>query len=55
MMGEIDHDKPPMTREQQKAYQARQKQRAIIMAGLLLFMVALFYFITIAKISAGMS
>ncbi|WP_161486560.1 hypothetical protein [Parasphingorhabdus sp.] len=52
-MNEIDTSKPPMSAEEQKAFQARQKQRAIIMAGLLLFMVVLFYLITIVKIGAG--
>jgi hypothetical protein len=52
-MNEIDTEKAPMTAEEQKAYQARGKQRAIIMAGLLIFMVVLFYMITIVKISSG--
>jgi hypothetical protein len=52
-MSEIDPDKAPMSPEEQKAYQARQKQRAVIMAGLLIFMVALFYMITIVKIGSG--
>ncbi|WP_156472271.1 hypothetical protein [Sphingorhabdus sp. M41] len=52
-MSEIDSEKAPMTPEQQKLYQARQKHRAVIMAGLLLFMVVLFYFITIVKIGSG--
>lgn len=52
-MNEIDTSKPPMSPEEQKAFQARQKQRAVIMAGLLLFMVVLFYLITIVKIGAG--
>ena len=52
-MSEIDHDKAPMNPEEQKAFQARQKQRAIIMAVLLLFMVVLFYLITIVKIGSG--
>ena len=52
-MSDIDPNKAPMTREEQKLFQARQKQRAIIMAGLLLFMVVLFYLITIVKIGSG--
>ena len=52
-MSEIDTSKAPMTPEEQKAYQARQKQRAVIMAGLLVFMVVLFYMITIVKIGAS--
>ena len=52
-MSDIDTGKAPMTPEEQKAYQARQKQRAIIMAGLLFFMVVLFYLITIVKIGSG--
>ncbi|WP_417595343.1 hypothetical protein [Parasphingorhabdus sp.] len=52
-MSEIDNDKAPMSPEEQKVYQARQKQRAIIMACLLLFMVVLFYLITIVKIGSG--
>ncbi len=52
-MSEIDNNKAPMTPEEQKVYQARQKHRAVIMAGLLLFMVVLFYLITIVKIGAG--
>lgn len=52
-MSEIDKDKAPMTPAEQKAYQARQKQRAVIMAGLLLFMVVLFYLITVVKIGSG--
>ena len=52
-MSEIDSSKAPMSPEEQKAYQARQKQRAIIMAGLLMFMVVLFYLITIVKIGSG--
>lgn len=52
-MSEIDHDKAPMSPEEQKAYQARQRQRAVIMAGLLIFMVVLFYLITIVKIGSG--
>ncbi|WP_339823326.1 hypothetical protein [uncultured Parasphingorhabdus sp.] len=52
-MNDIDQDKAPMTPEEQKVYQARQKHRAIIMAGLLLSMVVLFYFITIVKIGSG--
>ena len=52
-MSDIDTSKAPMTPEEQKAFQARQKQRAIIMAGLLVFMVVLFYMITIVKIGAA--
>ncbi len=52
-MSEIDSNKPPMSPEEQKVFQARQKQRALIMAGLLLFMVVLFYMITIVKIGSG--
>jgi hypothetical protein len=52
-MSEIDPNKAPMSPEEQKAYQARQKQRAVIMAGLLIFMVVLFYLITIVKIGSG--
>ena len=52
-MSEIDDSKAPMNAEEQKAYQARQKHRAMIMAGLLLFMVVLFYLITIVKIGSG--
>lgn len=52
-MSEIDRNKAPMSPEEQKAFQARQKHRAIIMAGLLLFMVVLFYLITIVKIGSG--
>jgi len=53
-MSEIDTDKAPMTPEEQKAYQARQKQRAVIMAGLLIFLVVLFYFITFVKIGSSL-
>ena len=52
-MSDIDNEKPPMTPEEQKIFQARQKQRAVIMAGLLIFMVVLFYLITIVKIGSG--
>ena len=52
-MSQLDQGKPAMNAEEQKAYQARQKQRAIIMAGLLAFLVVLFYLITIVKIGAG--
>lgn len=52
-MSEIDTSKPPMTGEEQKAFQARQKQRAIIMAGLLAFLCVLFYLITIVKIGVA--
>ena len=52
-MSELDSSKAPMSPEEQKVYQARQKQRAVIMAGLLIFMVILFYLITIVKIGSG--
>tara|TARA_R110001606_G_scaffold2377_7_gene10479 strand:- start:3930 stop:4091 length:162 start_codon:yes stop_codon:yes gene_type:complete len=52
-MSDIDNNKAPMTPEEQKVYQARQKHRAVIMAGLLIFMVILFYLITIVKIGSG--
>ncbi len=52
-MSQLDSDKKPMTPEEQKVYQARQKHRAIILAGLLGFMVVLFYLITIVKIGSG--
>ena len=52
-MSEIPDNNAPMTPEEQKVYQARQKQRAVIMAGLLIFMVILFYLITIVKIGSG--
>ncbi|MEO9633705.1 MAG: hypothetical protein ABJF89_06330 [Parasphingorhabdus sp.] len=52
-MSEIDSSKTAMSPEEQKAYQARQKQRAVILAGLLMFMVVLFYFITIVKIGTA--
>ena len=52
-MSELNSSKAPMSPEEQKAYQARQKQRAVIMAGLLIFMVILFYLITIVKIGSG--
>tara|TARA_R110000824_G_scaffold356352_2_gene543599 strand:- start:795 stop:956 length:162 start_codon:yes stop_codon:yes gene_type:complete len=52
-MSDIDKNKAPMTPEEQKVYQARQKHRAVIMAGLLIFMVILFYLITIVKIGSG--
>lgn len=54
-MSELDTNRSPMTPDEQKAFQARQKQRAIIMAGLLIFMVVLFYLITIVKISDATS
>ncbi|MEH6755979.1 MAG: hypothetical protein V7676_00545 [Parasphingorhabdus sp.] len=54
-MSEIDTTKAPMSSEEQKAYQARQKHRAIIMAGLLFFLVVLFYLITFVKIGAAAS
>lgn len=53
-MSEIDTSKAPMTPEEQKAYQARQKHRAIIMAGILVFLVVLFYLITIVKIGSAL-
>ncbi|ASK89780.1 hypothetical protein [Sphingorhabdus sp. SMR4y] len=52
-MSKPDGDRAPMSPEEQKAYQARQKHRAIILAGLLGFMVVLFYFITIVKIGTA--
>jgi len=52
-MSEIDPTKAPMSPKEQKAFQARQKQRAVIMAGLLIFMVILFYLITIVKIGSA--
>lgn len=52
-MSVIDPDKPAMSPEEQKAYQARQKQRAVIMAGLLFFLVVLFYLITFVKINGS--
>lgn len=54
-MSQIDTNKPAMSPEEQKAYQARQKQRAVIMAGLLFFLVVLFYLITFVKINASLS
>ncbi len=36
-MSEQDTDRAPMSPEEQKVYQARQKHRAIILAGLLFF------------------
>ena len=54
-MSDLDTNQSPMTPDEQKAFQARQKQRAVIMAGLLLFMVVLFYLITIVKISGAVS
>lgn len=52
-MSEQDKDSAPMSPEEQKVYQARQKHRAIILAGLLGFMVVLFYLITIVKIGSA--
>ncbi|WP_211051529.1 hypothetical protein [Parasphingorhabdus halotolerans] len=52
-MSMIDETKAPMTPDEQKAYQAKQKQRAVIMAGLLAFLVVLFYFITFVKIGTA--
>ncbi len=54
-MSEIDTSKTSMSREEQKAYQARQKHRAAILAGLLFFLVVLFYLITFVKINASIS
>ncbi|VWX59594.1 hypothetical protein [Sphingorhabdus sp. 109] len=52
-MSDRDQPSTPMSAEEQKAYQARQKHRAIILAALLGFMVVLFYLITIVKIGSG--
>jgi len=52
-MSEIDPNKKAMSPEEQKAYQARQKHRAIITAALLFFLVVLFYFITFVKINGS--
>ncbi|MEW4468284.1 hypothetical protein AB1K62_10670 [Parasphingorhabdus sp. JC815] len=54
-MSKIDPDTKPMSPEEQKAYQARQKHRAAIMAGLLFFLVVLFYLITFVKINGSAS
>ena len=42
-----------MTPDEQRVYQARQKQRATILAGLLFFLVVLFYMITFVKIGGA--
>lgn len=52
-MSDLDHEKAPMTADEQKAYQARQKQRALIMGLLLAFLVVLFYLITVVKIGTS--
>ena len=52
-MSKIDTTKGPMSSEEQKAFQARQKQRAVIMAGMLFFLCVLFYLITIVKIGVS--
>ncbi|MEP3225979.1 MAG: hypothetical protein ABJO01_08385 [Parasphingorhabdus sp.] len=54
-MSQMDNKDLAMTPEEQKAYQAKQKQRALIMAGLLFFLVVLFYLITFVKISSSIS
>ncbi len=54
-MSEIDKHETTMSPEEQKAYQARQKHRAVIMAGLLFFLVVLFYLITFVKINGSVS
>ncbi|MEP2103723.1 MAG: hypothetical protein ABJP02_16450 [Parasphingorhabdus sp.] len=54
-MSEIDTNKTTMSSEEQKAYQAKQKHRAAIMAGLLFFLVVLFYLITFVKINGAVS
>ncbi|QTD57945.1 hypothetical protein [Parasphingorhabdus cellanae] len=54
-MSEIDTNKTTMSPEDQKAYQAKQKHRAAIMAGLLFFLVVLFYLITFVKINGAVS
>ncbi len=54
-MSEIDTDGAEMTPEEQKAYQARQKQRAKIMGVLLILLVVLFYLITFVKIGTASS
>jgi len=54
-MSEIDPKNAAMSPEEQKAYQAKQKQRAAIMAGLLFFLVVLFYLITFVKINSSIS
>ena len=53
-MSEIDTSKQPMTPEEQKTYQARQKHRAKIMAAMLVFLVVLFYLITFVKIGSAL-
>lgn len=52
-MSDMNTENQPMTPEEQKVYQARQRQRATIMGGLLFFLVILFYLITIVKIDAS--
>ena len=42
-----------MTPEEEKEIKRRQKSRNLVLGGLLLFMVALFYFITIARIGGA--
>jgi hypothetical protein len=54
-MSKMDTNKTTMSPEEQKAYQARQKHRAAIMAGLLFFLVVLFYLITFVKINSSIS
>ena len=49
-MTQNDSELTPMTPEEQRAYQARQKHRAVIMAGILVGLCVLFYLITIVKI-----
>ena len=39
-----------MTPEEEAEFKRRQKSRNLVLGGLLLFMVVLFYFITIARI-----
>lgn len=54
-MSKIEPKNTIMSAEEQKAYQAKQRQRAAIMAGLLFFLVVLFYFITFVKINSSIS
>ncbi|WP_337658955.1 hypothetical protein [Sphingorhabdus sp. Alg231-15] len=54
-MSDSDGSKAAMSPEEQKVYQAKQKHRAAIMAGLLFFLVVLFYFITFVKINSSVS
>ena len=42
-----------MTPEEQRDYQARQKQRAVITGAFLFFLVILFYLITFVKIGGS--